>query len=255
MPRRARLALAAVDALRRDLRTIADSPAPLAEKRGRLAGWRREVDALATGTPSAALTLALMEPLRRLGLPRAEIEALVSGFEMTVSGVMVAPLACDLRLYCRRSGGAMAALGLASLGDRSDEAGRIALALGEAAQLTAILRDLPRAAGHGRLHLPRETLAEAGIVAGTPLEVLGDPALPDVCEAVAATARSRFQEGRDLLADLAPRAVVPTLLALDAWSRLLDRLATRGWHDLEARPRLGRLDVARLTLRHMAALA
>lgn len=250
MPRPARRAMAAVDAFRRELRGIADGPAPLAEKRGRLAAWRREVDALGAGLPATPVGIALLEPMRRHGLARAELEALVGGAEMDTVGVMLAPLACDLRLYCRRTAGAMAVLGLAALGDHSPASGYFALTLGEAAALTILLRDLPHNADLNRLHLPRETLAEAGIVAASPREVLSHPALPAVCQAVAATARAAYEDARSLLADVHPAALLPCLMALDVGERLLSRLETRGWQDLETRPHLGRLELASLTLRH-----
>ena len=53
--------------------------------------------------------------------------------------------------------------------------------LGRALQLTNILRDIDEDAGIGRLYLPREGLAEAGITSTDPLLVAADPALPKVC--------------------------------------------------------------------------
>ncbi|SOD93995.1 squalene/phytoene synthase family protein [Caenispirillum bisanense] len=250
LPRGRRAALTALTAYCRELQAVADGPVPLAEKRGRLAAWRRELDALYAGLPATGLSLALLDPIRRYDLPRDELEEIVKGMEMDAAGIMLAPLLCDLRLYCRRVAGAVAILGLGILGDRSRPAGCFGLVLGEAMQMTVILRDLADDAALGRLYLPRETLAEAGIVAASPAEVLGHDALPWVCDSLAALAASRFEEARLMLPELRPTAAQGAGVMLEAHRRLLDRLTARGWRDLDQRPALGRLELIGLSLRH-----
>lgn len=178
VPRARRPAAQAILAFRAELQAVADGPAPRAEKRGRLTSWRLELDALEAGMPATPITEALAQPMRDYQLCRAELENLVLAADMDAADVMVAPPECDLRLYCRRSTGALLVLLAAVLGDRSRPAGCFALALGEAMRLTTILRDLAAAARAGRLALPREIMAEAGIVVASTAEVLGHPLLP-----------------------------------------------------------------------------
>ena len=52
--------------------------------------------------------------------------------------------------------------------------------LGRALQLTNILRDIDEDAAIGRLYLPKEGLAQAGISSTDPLVVAADPAVPKV---------------------------------------------------------------------------
>lgn len=248
-----RQALDALDAFRREVSGIVHGRSPLSEKRGRLAAWRREVDALAAGTPATPLSIALAEPMRRWRLPRDEFEALIAGAEMMVGGAMLAPLLCDLRLYCRRAAGSVAVLSLGIYGDAGRPAGCLALALAEGLHLTALLRDLSADAARGVLFLPRESLAEAGIVAGSPGEVIEHPALPAVCDALAAMARTRLEDARVMVPELSPEAAPPVLVVLDAGHRLLDRVTSAGWPAAPTAGRLGRLEMARILLRHRLA--
>lgn len=250
LPRPQRDAMFALYAYCRELDDIADGDAPLAEKRGRLAAWRRELDAIYAGMASTPVGMALHDPIRRHDLPRDEFEEIIKGMEMDAGGMMLAPLLCDLRLYCRRVAGAVGVLTLGIMGDRSRPAGCFALVLGEAMQLTNILRDVSEDAALGRLYLPREVLAEAGIVAASPAEVLAHDALPWVCDTLAGMAETRFGEARLMLPEVNRDASRPALVMMDVYRRLLDRLMARGWQDLDARPSLGKLELVAIALRH-----
>ena len=88
--------------------------------------------------------------------------------------------------------------------------------------MTNILRDLDEDAAMGRLYLPREALAEAGI-AETDREVLADPALDRAAPLVAARARViSTQRGRDHGALPAQRVRSPRLMAA-VYRPMLDR--------------------------------
>ena len=66
--------------------------------------------------------------------------------------------------------------------------------LGRALQLTNILRDIDEDAAIGRLYLPREALAGAGIATDDPLAAAADPKLAAACLEVAARARGHFEQ-------------------------------------------------------------
>lgn len=234
---------------RAELHATANSPASRSEKRARFASWRRELDALEAGLPATPQTIALEGPLRRHRMPRVELENMVLAFDMDAAGVMLAPPICDLRLYCRRSMGALSVLIAAILGDASRPTGCFALALGEAVLLTALLRDLPSAARAGRLALPRETLAEAGIVIASSAEALDHPALPAACEPVAAMAIDRFADASILLPEIGPMARPFFQAVLEAYKDVLDHLCRRGWADLTPPPPPSQLALAARVLR------
>ena len=68
--------------------------------------------------------------------------------------------------------------------------------LGRALQLTNILRDIDEDAAIGRLYLPREALAAAGVTTDDPLEAAADPKLAAACVEVARARARAFREGR-----------------------------------------------------------
>ncbi len=160
LPRPRREAMHAIYAFCRDVDDIADDPAmSVAEKRARLAEWRREIDRLYEGAPTFPAAIALMEPMRVFDLPRAEFLMMIEGMEMDAEGPIVAPALERLFAYTRRVAGSVGLLSMPTFGAPKGAASdRFALALGDALQLTNILRDVAEDAAIGRLYLPAELL-------------------------------------------------------------------------------------------------
>lgn len=227
MPAERRQAMFAVYAYCRALDDIADGPAPTAEKLAALAEWRAAVGALEAGeAPAIPEIAALAEPRRRFGLETGPLLALVEGMEMDARGTMVAPSMTELDRYTYCVAGAVGLLAIRIFGE--PEARAFALALGDALQLTNILRDLTEDAARGRLYLPRELLERAGITRTEPAAVIADPRTADACALVAERAKARFRAAADAMpADPAP--LRPALVMAAVYRRLLDRLARHGW--------------------------
>lgn len=254
LPRSKRAAMFAIYAFCRRIDDIADEPGDTAEKRAALDGWRREIRSLyAGGAPTSPLAAALKGAIDRYGLPRGELEALIDGMAMDVGEGLRGPALPTLRLYCRRVAGAVGMLAIRVF-DRADAATEsFALALGEALQLTNILRDLAEDAQLGRLYLPRELLDEADIGSNEPETVLAHPNLPQACEALAELAEARFLEARRII-DAAARStrrgsLWAAVAMMVLYHRLLCRLRARGWTDLTRRVRVGKRESAWVALR------
>ncbi|ANC91315.2 squalene synthase HpnD [Azospirillum humicireducens] len=259
LPASKRAAMFAIYAFCRRIDDIADEPGETSAKRAALDVWRRDIrDLYVGGAPNGPLTAALKGAIERYGLPRAELEALIDGMAMDVagedSGGMRAPDLDTLRLYCRRVAGAVGMLAIRVF-DRADPATeRFALALGEALQLTNILRDLAEDADLGRLYLPRELLQAAGITGDRPEEVLAHPALPQACAALAELAETRFAEARAAIGGQARGSLWAATAMMVLYHRLLRRLRAAGWRDLNARVRVGRRESAWVAVRCMLGL-
>jgi phytoene synthase len=259
LPASKRAAMFAIYAFCRRIDDIADEPGEPADKRAALDVWRRDIrDLYVGGAPGGPLTAALKGAIERYGLPRAEFEALIDGMAMDVAGEeaggMQAPDLDTLRLYCRRVAGAVGMLAIRVF-DRADPATeRFALALGEALQLTNILRDLAEDAELRRLYLPRELLRAADIDATDPDEVLANPALPKACEALADLAEARFAEARSAIAGQARGSLWAATAMMVLYHRLLKRLRAAGWRDLKARVRVGRRESAWVAVRCMLGI-
>lgn len=232
LPAERRRAMYAVYAFCRTVDDIADEPGEPDVQQARLEQWRTELDRIYAGTvPDEPIARALLPAVQRYKLPRAEFEALVAGMEMDLHRRIVAPSLATLQLYCRRVAGAVGLLSIRCFGADEPEAEAAAVALGEALQLTNILRDLGEDAADGRLYLPDEILSRHGIASRTPNEVLDDPGLPAVCRELAALARRRYAEARALIARCDRRAMRPAVLMMAGYEALLDRLEAAGWRE------------------------
>jgi phytoene synthase len=105
---------------------------------------------------------ALADVVRRHGVPRELLEALLEGFEWDAGGRQYETLE-QLTDYAARVAGTVGAMMALLMGVRDPGAIARACDLGVAMQLTNIARDVGEDAGRGRLYLPRAWLRDAGI--------------------------------------------------------------------------------------------
>jgi phytoene synthase len=225
-----REAMRAIYAFARLIDDIADGDAPEAEKRRLLGLWRDEIDQLYAGRPASAIGQALAGPVARYGLPRGEFLLLIEGMEMDAGPPIVAPSLAFLRGYTRRVAGAVGMLSMRVFGTRDGAAAETAaLRLGDAFQLTNILRDLEEDAARGRLYLPRETLEAAGVPSGDPAAVLRHPALPAAAAGLGRLARADFAAARAAMAGLGRRTLAPALIMTGIYEGYLARMEARGF--------------------------
>ncbi len=149
-----------------------DPAAAMAELTSRL-------DALYDGRPWAiAADRALAAVVHRFAIPRALLDALLEGFLWDTQQRRHDTLA-DVEAYAARVAGTVGAMMALVMGVRSASALARACDLGVAMQLTNIARDVGEDARAGRLYLPRQWLADAGLDVDSWLR---DPVL---CPAVA----------------------------------------------------------------------
>jgi len=240
LPKPRREAMYAIYAFCREVDDIADEPGDLATKLEELAAWRREIEALYAGRPTLPTAKALLRPVADYRLPKAEFLAVIDGMEMDARGPIVAPDVATLRLYCRRVAGAVGQLSVRAFGASGPDAEALAVAEGEALQLTNILRDQAEDAADGRLYLPEEALVAAGIAERDPQAVLAHPKVGEARRRVAEAAQRRFEESRSLIARLPRRDIKPAVLMLEVYWRLFRMMERRGWQRVLPRVRLSK---------------
>jgi phytoene synthase len=225
-----REAMHAVYAFCREVDDIADDASSVVDKRLGLAAWRAEIDNLYRGAPRTPTGLALLAPVRAFDLPREEFILMIEGMEMDAEGPIVAPTMEQLLAYTRRVAGAVGMLSMPVFGaPRNEAAKKFALSLGDALQLTNILRDIAEDARIGRLYLPRELLAQHG-AALTAEAIVGSPGLPPVARDLAEVARRKFADTRAALKELNWRILRPALLMMGVYEEYLQRMERRGWN-------------------------
>ncbi len=252
LPEERREAVYAVYAFCREVDDIADEPGENARKTVRLAAWSEEIDRLYRGLPETPTGLALRDGVDRFQLPKEEFLRLIDAVGLDVETEIRAPTTAELQHYCRGVAGAVGLLLIRIFGAHGDAAEEFAVVLGEALQLTNILRDIAEDAERDRLYLPCELLSDNGIDPALPVEqVLAHPSLPLVCEGLAEIAVSRYSRAEALLLDCDRRALRSALVMKDVYREVLRRLMARGWEDLARPVRVGRMRKLAIALRYL----
>jgi squalene synthase HpnD len=228
LPKPERAAMYAVYGFCRIVDDIADDQVrPIAQQRIELQTWRDNLEALYAGRPAGAAEM-LSEAVSRYRLEKSDFLAVVDGMEMDLEGIRAPDLA-TLELYCDRVAVAVGRLSVKVFG-MDDAVGQdLSHHLGRALQLTNIVRDVDEDAAMGRLYLPQEYLAEAGVASRVPAEAVLDPGVDQICRRLAATAESHFaQAHRILAAHPVGKLAAPRLMGA-VYASLLHQLIARGW--------------------------
>ncbi len=230
LPEEKRRAMFAVYAFCREVDDIADDPGEVAEKLIGLGRWRDEVERLYDGAPRQPISRALLGPVRRFDLKKADFLAVIDGMEMDAADRLRIANMDELNLYCDRVACAVGRLSNRVFGVDEPTGDHLAMALGQALQLTNILRDLNEDAERDRLYLPEDMLRTFG-VNGTEdaRRVLEQPAVVEICEKIAEIARSRFTEAAAVLAKCDRRDTRPAVIMMEVYRRTLRQLMHRGW--------------------------
>jgi len=250
LPRPKRTAMFAIYAFCRQVDDIVDEPGTPEAKRSALAAWREQIRSLYLGgAPASPVAVGLADAIARYHLPRGELEAVIDGMAMDLGTPMRAPSLDTFRVYCRRVAGAVGLLAIRVFDRADEETEAFALAVGDALQMTNILRDLEEDATLGRLYLPRELLIRAGIVDTEPAKVLRHPSVGKACDALADLAEARFTDAERALARWPRRRLWTARAMMLLYHRMLTQLRARGWGDLGRRPTLSKAEKAWVTMR------
>nr|WP_217449857.1 presqualene diphosphate synthase HpnD [Cupriavidus taiwanensis] len=249
LPAAQRQAMFEIYAFCRAVDDIADGSAPHAERLAALDAWRRDIGACYAGNPPAPLQ-PLCAQIRAFDLQQADFLAVIDGMTMDVVQDIRAPDAATLDLYCDRVASAVGRLAVRVFGLEADCGVALAHHLGRALQLTNILRDIDEDAAIGRLYLPAEALAAAGIAIATPAAVAAHPALGQACAAVAREAQAHYEQALAIMARCPARQVRSPRIMAEVYHRILARLCAQGWRAPRRRVRLPRAQLLWIVLRH-----
>jgi phytoene synthase len=160
------------------------------------------VAAIYESVPADPVARAFQPFARALGLPRAELDALIDG-QLSDLDPQVFDEAAFV-LYCRRVAGTIGMLALPIFGASGPAAEAYALALGEALQRVNVLRDIDEDAARGRNYLPE------------PRAVF------------ARRAGEKLDAARAMLPGLDRRALRPAIVMGELYAELLRRIGVGG---------------------------
>ena len=251
LPRPRREAMFEIYSFCRAVDDIADESGPREGRRQALAEWRRDIGRLYTNeAPPNPSLRGLGKAIHAFGLRQEDFCAVIDGMEMDVAADIRAPDLATLDLYCDRVASAVGRLSARAFGMPEAEGEGLAHHLGRALQLTNILRDLDEDAAIGRLYLPREDLAAAGIREAEPRAVLAHPALGLACAPIVMRAKEHFAEANQIMARCSRESVRAPRIMADVYRFILAQLEHRGFAPPRQRIRTPRHRVLLAILRY-----
>ncbi|MFH5926407.1 presqualene diphosphate synthase HpnD [Roseomonas xinghualingensis] len=250
MPKAERAAMFAIYAFCRMVDDIADDGTRPREARAvELERWRADLAALYAGQPAGHAAF-LAGPVEGFGLRHADFLAVIDGMAMDVAEDIQAPDLDKLDLYCDRVASAVGRLSTRVFGMGEASGLELAHHLGRALQLTNILRDLDEDAAMGRLYLPREFLAEAGITTTQPSAAIVDPRLDAACRPLADSALDHFAAADRLMRSRPHGRLLAPRLMEAVYREILQRMLVQSWAPPRRRVRIGKPRLLWLVARH-----
>lgn len=229
LPKAEREAMYAIYGFCRIVDDIADDlDRPIDVRRAELGAWRGYIDALYRGeAPAPAAFLA--QPIRDFGIEQADFIAVIDGMQTDLDHEVRWPPFAEFDLYCDRVASAVGRLSVKVFGMEREEGITLSHHLGRALQFTNILRDIDEDAGIGRVYLPAEALAAAGIVPTTPAAVVADPRIDVAARWLAPRAQAHFAQAHAILGRKPRGHLIAPRLMDSAYSRVLAGMIRQGW--------------------------
>lgn len=165
LPVAQRRAITAFYAFCREVDNIVDEVSDPTVARTKLMYWRREVDALFLGTAQHPVMQALKPHIDPMRLPQSAFHTVIDGMQQDLERTRYLNFA-ELSAYCYKAAGVVGEVSARIFGMNVPDNPKTleyARTLGEALQLTNIIRDVGEDARRGRIYLPQDDLGRFGV--------------------------------------------------------------------------------------------
>jgi phytoene synthase len=237
LPKPKRDAMAALYAFCREVDDVADEDTvSVAERRQGLAAWRADVKRACEGAnPEFPVNQELQSVIRAYRLPFDLFDELIKGCEMDLETTRYETYE-HLELYCHRVASVVGLLSIEIFGYQNPKCRDYAVALGQALQLTNILRDVQNDAGRGRIYLPLPELRKFSVSEAEILRGEYSDRYAQLAASVAARAQTYYQIARQTLPAEDRSAMVAAELMGSVYWRLFRKLEQQDFHVFRPAP-------------------
>ena len=156
----------------------------------------------------------------------------------------------DFLKYCRGVAGVPGNLSLRIFGCKDENLiEELSTSLGNALQITNILRDVKEDARMDRLYIPREYLNNADISSTNPNEVIIDKNLAVAREELAQRAEDDYRKAYQIIPLLDKDTARPVKAIASIYRKYFDIMQKRGWEVISPKPQISKFSKLSLALR------
>lgn len=233
-----RNAMYTIYAFFRHIDDIVDGDKDITEKLELIEAWRQELDNIYDKkTPATEIGRKIYKNCMRFKLPKSEFVRMIDSISMDLPNPLQAPSLNQFNQYCRGVAGVPGSLSLRIFGvDDENLIERLSTTLGNALQITNILRDVKEDAQADRLYIPKEYLEKAQIDSTDPLTVIVNKNLAVAREELAKVAAQNYTEAYELIKKLDKKTARPVLMIANIYKRYFDIMQNRGWEIISPKP-------------------
>ena len=217
-PRRA--AITAFYAFCREIDDVVDEVSDPGVAASKLAWWRNEVHQAFTENPTHPVTQALLPLLTEYGIEESALQSVIEGCEMDLTQTRYLDYA-NLTRYCHLVAGVVGEVSAKIFGQTESQTTSYAHKLGQALQLTNIIRDVGEDALRGRIYLPITDLQQFDVKAHEILNRIDSERFQALMQFQAIRAHRLYEEALAVLPEKDWKHQKPGLMMASIYRTLL----------------------------------
>ena len=234
LPPQRRAAITAFYAFCREIDDVVDEVSDPGVAASKLAWWHNEVRQAFAGQPSHPVTQALMPLVTPFGLEQAALQSVIEGCEMDLTQTRYLDYP-NLTRYCHLVAGVVGEVSAKIFGQTDPATTAYAHKLGQAFQLTNIIRDVGEDALRGRIYLPVSELQQFDVKAHEVLNRVDSDRFQALMQFQAARAHALYDEALALLPPADWTTQKPGLMMASIYRTLLREIEADNFQVLHQR--------------------
>ena len=234
LPRPRRAAITAFYAFCREVDDVVDEMADATAAGAKLAWWQAEVSQSFAGHPTHPVMKALMPLTRAYAIEQRHLQAIVEGCQMDLTQTRYLDFVA-LQRYCHLVAGVVGEVAAHIFGQTQPQTTGYAHTLGQALQLTNIIRDVGEDALRGRIYLPVNELQQFDVKAHEVLKRSYSDRFTALMKFQAARAHNLYDQAFALLPVADRRAQKPGLMMASIYRTLLREIERDNFQVLHQR--------------------
>ena len=234
LPPERRAAITAFYAFCREVDDVVDEVNDPSVAASKLAWWQKEVQQAWAGQASHPVLQALMPHTQAFGIESRHLLAVIEGCQMDLSQTRYLDLA-GLSQYCHLVAGVVGEVAARIFGQTDEATTRYAHKLGQALQMTNIIRDVGEDALRGRIYLPVNELQRFEVKAQDILQRSYSDRFTALMKFQAERTHALYDEALALLPAADRRAQKPGLMMASIYRTLLREIEASDFQVLHQR--------------------